>query len=126
MPQTGQKDKETAPLPRHSPGTDSDKEAAGNDHPPPASVGRARVPGLLGRGHGAGWGDSSLLPTSVARADSGRHAENGPGLSGTWVNGHLRGEREKKQAERESGHIARAVTCMAGRGHTAPVSFISE
>lgn len=75
------------------------------------------MPGPPRRGHGAGWGDSSLLPASVAGADSSRLAERGPGLLDTWVTGHLKGE--KKQAERESGYIARAVTCMAGLGRTA-------
>lgn len=75
------------------------------------------MPGPPARGHG----DSSLLPASLAGADSGRLAERGPGLPGTWVSGHLKREREreKKQAERESGYIARAATCTAGLGHTA-------
>lgn len=74
---------------------------------------------MPGRGHGVGLGNSSLLLASVAEAKSVWLAE--PGLPGTWVTSHLKREREreKKQAEKESGDITCAVTCMAGLGHTA-------
>lgn len=87
------------PLPSHGPGADSDEEAASDDHPSPASVGRAGVPGPPGRGHG----DASLLLASVAAAASGPHAQHGLGLLGTWVTGHL-GREDRQSRSQDTLH----------------------
>lgn len=77
------------------------------------------MPGPPARGHG----DSSLLPASLAGADSGRLAERGPGLPGTWVSGHLKREREREETGREGVRVHRTRCNLHGWARTYCFGF---